>query len=165
MLIGSRFMVLAASVAAVLAGMVLVVPGWLAETAQTLSRVNTQWVTFSEEENRRQDLEWKIEMILDRLKAKEEIIQTLIEERITLVQAAARFRYLNSQPANFTAVYAQHSGVTVEERNCRQVINWVQAKLNGRPVYGTEDLVDRLERELYQLLRRPGGIELPAYQP
>jgi hypothetical protein len=159
----NRFGLLIGLVLVSAAGVLFFLPAQLAEVTQQAFTAKPGSFPPTDEEERRQNLDWQTEIVLGRLKVKEEVIQELIAGRMTFLQAAACFCQLNTQPPGFRTIYAPTSGTTVEERNCRQVINWVKAKLSRDGAHS--DLVPRLEQELEQLLHQPGGIDLPPYNP
>ena len=99
--------------------------------------------------------------ILRRALEKDRLAGEVIEGRLSLVDAAARYRDLDEQPppfswSNFRSAYP---GDSDDERHCRAVIVFVRAELASRP--GADPaVVGRLEAELHDLLNR-GEIRLP----
>jgi hypothetical protein len=86
----------------------------------------------------------------------------VIEGRLTLLRAAARFRDLNARPPmfNWRAFRKIYPGDSDDERHCRQVIHFVRQGAQLRP--GADPAVaDRLEAELGDLLER-GDLRLPG---
>src|SRR5262245_55903382 len=64
---------------------------------------------------------------VDRLGARVAVIDDLRARRLTLAQAAARFRRLNATPGGRPVDLSRHmAGATEEERLCRQVIAWAE---------------------------------------
>jgi hypothetical protein len=98
--------------------------------------------------------------ILQRIAAKEEIVDDLIGGRISLLDAAAQFRALNAGRRDYLAVIrTTYPGRTDDERMCRNVISFVESAVtsdeDGRYV------VYRLNEELNRLLAN-GDVELPG---
>jgi hypothetical protein len=86
----------------------------------------------------------------------------VIDGRLTLLEAAARFRDLNLEPplfcwGGFRACYPSASD---DGCHCLEVIGYVRAEQRERP--GTAaGIADRLEAELQEHVRR-GDLRLPV---
>jgi hypothetical protein len=85
---------------------------------------------------------------LERLERKQRVIADLIDGRLRLLEAAARFRDVQKA--------APEDG----ERLCRAVIGWVYLALSDRPERA-EALASALERELQTIVSRQGAVRLP----
>jgi hypothetical protein len=96
-----------------------------------------------------------VKRIRQRLLHKKELAREVIAGRLTLLQAAARFRDLDRQPPRFywSAFQVGYPGATDEERHCREVIRYVRMGLLDQPAKRT-DLADHLETELQDLLKQ-----------
>ncbi len=109
-------------------------------------------------ESRSARLDARCHELTARLTGKDAAIRDLRAGRLTLLQAAARFRDLNG--ADDTAAidrWGRFAGATQEERLCRQVIQWA-----GAAGPAGEPTRRRLEAELADLLaRNNGSIRLP----
>jgi hypothetical protein len=93
---------------------------------------------------------------------KQALAIAVIEGRLPLPQAAARFRDLNAQPPtyNWAAFRLFYPGDSDDERHCREVIEFVRQDVRQRP--GTDPAaVGRLEAELQGLLEQ-GNFRLPG---
>jgi hypothetical protein len=105
------------------------------------------------------------EVVHRRMAAKRVVVADLAAERLTLLEAAARFRDLNAlSPDSLHYVRTCYPGTTDEERLCRQVIAWTETELHERRADDAERVVARLRAELGELLGRDGGIRLPDPQ-
>jgi hypothetical protein len=93
--------------------------------------------------------------VLARLAAKARVVADLRAGRLTLPQAAARFRRLNDAPC--TDLARRLRGATEEERLCRQVIRWAESTAQGESPGEAEQTRDGLEAELDGLLARTNG--------
>jgi hypothetical protein len=96
-----------------------------------------------------------------RIVEKERLAADVIEGRLSLTAAAARYRDLNEQtpPFNWETFRRLYPGASDDERHCRAVIGYVREDLRHRP--GADlALTDRLDTELQDLLRR-GDFRLP----
>jgi hypothetical protein len=95
---------------------------------------------------------------------KERMAAQVAEGRLTLPDAAARFRDLDRQPPPFYWDQFRHEypGRSDEERHCREVISYVRALQDG-PDRGAA-VAARLEAELRDLLDR-GDLRLPKAPP
>jgi hypothetical protein len=89
--------------------------------------------------------------------AKELIVRSLIEGRITLFEAAALFRDLNREYPELRFLDAP--GDSEEEKLCRQVIRWVEAVL-GAPERAGRDASARFEEELRWHKQQNGKVIL-----
>jgi hypothetical protein len=103
--------------------------------------------------------------ILRRAAAKQRLAVEVIEGRLSLVEAATRFRDLDEQPPPFhwQAFRDAFPGASDDERHCRQVLNYVWGELQDRPD-ADPALLGRLEAELQDLLAR-GNFRLPRPDP
>jgi WD40 repeat protein len=97
-----------------------------------------------------------------RIEAKYRLAREVIEGRLTLLEAAARFRDLDREPPPFAwdAFRATCPGASDDELHCREVICFVCAEQRGRPRTDA-GIVARLEAELDERLGR-GDLHLPA---
>jgi hypothetical protein len=98
-----------------------------------------------------------------RFARKERLAAEVIDGRLSLPEAAARFLALdeNDPEFNWTAFRLYVPGRSDDERYCRQVIRYVEGQLQGRTAV-EPGLAERLEAELQDLLDR-GGPALPAW--
>jgi hypothetical protein len=97
---------------------------------------------------------------LNRTKA--EVIQRLLDGRITLPEAAAWFKSLNRPGRNGLDLLAGYPGASEGERLCRQVIAWAKARAETQSYSEAEVVGQRLEAELRARLERDGEVRLPA---
>ena len=124
----------------------------------------TEWLDIQqrlEEEGRRRDiLSYQSQQLSRNLEAKCRVLEDLRDHRLTLLEAAARFRALGCPgPENnlklFRLVYP---GQTDEERWCRQVIGFLRGADSNQSELAS--LVDEFEAELTQHLAK-GSLHLP----
>jgi hypothetical protein len=83
-------------------------------------------------------------LALERLEAKKAIIRQLIDGRLRLLDAAARFRELARPSNTITGISETQDG---DEYWCRSVIGWVCLALSEQPERA-DALAGRLEAEL-----------------
>jgi hypothetical protein len=96
-------------------------------------------------------------LALRRLQAKQQIISDLIDGRVHLLEATARFRAAAQTSATEPAgTRCPADG----EELCRTVIGWAHLALRDRPERA-EAFSDQLERELQAHVERHGGVHLP----
>lgn len=102
-------------------------------------------------------------VIMRRVAAKNRVIDQLIAGEMTLVEAAAWFRYLNENPSRYRHDYRDWPGDSDEEKACRQVLSWAEVRVLSQAESKSQAaaMVQRLEDELEQTLRREGRVELP----
>lgn len=104
-----------------------------------------------------------IDVAIKRVIAKRKVIRRLVAREITLLEAAAWFRHLNDNPAQYPSHFRSHFlGASDGEKAARQVILWVQTQLSHTtPKSEADAIVARLKNELNELLARDPLIELP----
>jgi hypothetical protein len=91
------------------------------------------------------------------------IAEEVISGRLTLFEGAAGFRAVDQIKERYLPeVKSLLPGKTAEERLCRRVIAFVAARLEGSGEQ--EPVVDRLEDELGERLRREGAVRLPEFR-
>jgi hypothetical protein len=86
--------------------------------------------------------------LLAGLAQKQQAVADVIRGRVSLLEAADRFRIAGGGEKNAEAL-------------CRSVIGWVELKLHDRPERAAL-VADRLERELQCLLARSRRLSAPA---
>jgi hypothetical protein len=99
---------------------------------------------------------------LQRLQAKQDIVAQLVAGRVSLLEAATRFRAA-SQPVvegPSYAVFAQAEQDS-DERVCRTLIGWAYLALCEYPERA-EAVSNRLETDLQEILDRQGSVCLPG---
>lgn len=101
--------------------------------------------------------------VTERIAQKERLAYELIAGRVTLFQAAARFRAVNQQhPETMQDMRKAFPGGSDEEKLCRQVIAWAQVLLtHSTPPSQREARIGQLEAELEEQLTRTGKVTLP----
>jgi hypothetical protein len=102
------------------------------------------------------------EEVLRRIDLKEQLAGEVIDGRLGLLGAAARFRDLTpaTSPARHYLRFV-YEGADDDERFCRAVIAWVRRLLKERRPAEAERGVARLEAELEEHVRRDGRVTLP----
>ena len=137
-----------------------VYPTWTARLGLNL----TPWLDvqqdLAEARRRRETLNERTRLVQQDLGAKSRVIEDLRNDRLTLLEAAARFRdmghsCLDPDGALFRQSYA---GQTDAERWCRKVIGYMRA-VNPAHTDGASR-ADQLEAELSQHLAQ-GPLQLP----
>jgi hypothetical protein len=110
----------------------------------------------------RDELEARAEMNHRRILAKHEVVTALLGRRLTLVEAAARFRDLDAGlPELRERLLQQYPGVSYELAQCRNVIENARSELQLRALEQVESVVARLEAELQAQLECETGLRLP----
>jgi hypothetical protein len=137
------------------------------------------WLPFREdpraseeqaEYNRMDALEARSVATLRRIDAKGRVESALLHGRLTLTEAAARFRAIYEKWAAvpYTAsVLARFPGQSDGERYCRWVIACIRSNAECPDGAGpvAARLAECLERELEEQLRRTSAISLPELSP
>jgi hypothetical protein len=135
----------------------------LGELARELCRLPEVQAQMESQGQRRANLHQNLAIALERIRAKDAIVGALIAGRLNLFEAAASFQALNRRlpPAvEFGRDLRRCRSDT--ERYCRQVLAWTRNKANRRPPGTIARLVQRLEADLEDHLRRDGDVRLPA---
>jgi hypothetical protein len=105
------------------------------------------------------DLDARCREITARVLAREAVIRDLRAGRLTLAQAAARFRDINGPDGKAPLeVAGRFGGATEEERLCRQVIAWAEVVARYESPGAAEPMRRGLEAELAALLARNSGV-------
>jgi hypothetical protein len=103
-----------------------------------------------------------LERAMQRHEAKEAIVAEVIAERLTLLEAAAKFRDLNANwPRASHWLQQRYPGVPYELALCRQIIDQVSIELRQRNPERSDRVVARLEAELQAHLKCETGLRLP----
>jgi hypothetical protein len=86
--------------------------------------------------------------VLDRIQIKQAITADVIEGRLSLRAAAARFAEINAScPTHMTMLRRVYPGLADEEVLCRNVMSFVATELKDQPERAAR-LLERLEKEL-----------------
>jgi hypothetical protein len=98
-----------------------------------------------------------------RVLAKTQVVDQLLARKLTLLEAAAWFLYINDHPAESPDNFRKFiPGRSDGEKACRQVIRWVSMRFNRTsPNNPDRAIVQQLEEELDALLTESGDVELP----
>ena len=124
--------------AIVLAGSILELahPGWVAELATDLPRLPSIRAYLYEELEFGTQLDGQMTILTARAEAKQRILKDLMNQRLTLVEAALRFREVDQALlGNDPLEQLRHAwpGRSVMERYCRQIIHVVGWELCEQP--------------------------------
>jgi hypothetical protein len=135
------------------AGLCLLRPGWLAAVGLDFGDVGATMSGYTDELERGRGLDEAREEILGRVKGRERVVQEAIDRRLTLVEAAARFRELDRADPSFLwdSFRVLRPGASDEERQCQSVIEWVSGMLVNDPGRARAES-RRLEEELQAVL-------------
>jgi hypothetical protein len=106
-------------------------------------------------------LEERHQKSINQLLAREAVLADLLGKRLTLPEAAARFREWEWELANRGLAPGLGAGSSEGERCCRLVIEWVRSREGTPSDPGALALRRRLEVELEELLERYGTVRLP----
>ena len=134
-------------------------PTWTARVG--LDRM-TDWLDvhlqLAQEHHRGEILDGQVQRTLQSLQARIRVVEDLGAHRLTLLEAAARFRDLDGLASASDLEWSRRvdPGQTDEERWCRQVIRFVRGHYRDRPVL----LAAQLEVELAGHLAE-GTLHLP----
>jgi hypothetical protein len=116
---------------------------------------------YQTQRDRRLQLDHKNEVLLWRLNNQGPLVRELLAGRISFLQVAACFKYLNENPPEEKTPFLPFLGSTPEEKTCRQVICWVESYMRRYPETRDEALLRRLHQELAEMLNREEGVQLP----
>jgi hypothetical protein len=96
------------------------------------------------------------------LQAKRAVVTELLADRLTLLEAAARFRELDAgMPEARDRLLQAYPGVPYQVALCQQVIARARSELEARALEQVESVVARLEAELQAHRECETGLRLP----
>jgi hypothetical protein len=103
------------------------------------------------------------DIVTDRIRVKQKVVERLLAGELSLVEAAAWFRFVNDHPPDCRCDFRRAMpGRSDGEKACRQVLAWAELDLKaGMPESQVELVRCRLEGELASLLAEGDEIELP----
>jgi len=155
-----RLLVCAGAIA--LAGYVLELahPGWIAQLGADLVSLLKFQSDLHEELEFGRRLDEQSAALLTCMQAKRHILKDLIDERLSLIETATRFRKLdrtlrNGQPNRFCSVWPGNSEI---ERYCHQIIRATKWELSEQPCAAAA-VVARLKAE-FQAAAESGAFTL-----
>jgi hypothetical protein len=98
-----------------------------------------------------------------RAREKRQVIRELLRGELTLLEAAAWFRYLSDNPSECPCPFReQFPGRSDGEKACRHVIQWVRATWDCQGNKSQDAaILARFQAELDALLAKSPAIELP----
>jgi hypothetical protein len=136
-------------------------PSWAAAVGLDLWTVPGAVDELGQEANRDEQLDEALQATQRRTVAKAELAQEAAAGRLTLFEAAARFRDLDAGVTEDYRCGWRHlaEGASDEERYCRQVIGYARLALRDRS--DGPALLDRLRAQLDEALAR-GDLRLPG---
>jgi hypothetical protein len=116
------------------------------------------------EERRHHRLEAKRKEVFRRIAGRERVLAAVIDDRLTLCEAAAHFRVLDAKVIRqeWFREYMRRSypGRSDDERQCHRVIAYVQEYLKDRPRKAAS-VTKRLQDQVGEQLNHHGSIHLP----
>lgn len=131
---------------------------WARQWGLDLWELPGQQKLLGQEQQRERELEVSHARIMHRIAIKQRIAADLIAGRLTLAQAALRFRpLLLAAPAVFAQLRENYPGADEDECACRNVLLYAQAALLTAQAPRREEVLRRLERELCEHLARQAG--------
>ncbi len=111
---------------------------------------------------RRRELERIARVTWWRVQAKILVVEEVVQGRLTLLEAAAWFHWLNANPPHLPFREKMPGQESLEERCCQAVITYT--RLHERAAAGNsgDSVADRLEDDFRFWQASPGGLVLPA---
>jgi hypothetical protein len=123
-------------------------PAWASAVGLDVWNLEDEERERTAAERRGAELEEIDRAIQENIAAKDGVIDDLLAERLTLLEAAALFRRLDAVCPGRSTIPERIPGRTEEERYCRQVIYWVEATTRYWPPSQAAAIRNRLEAEL-----------------
>jgi hypothetical protein len=110
------------------------------------------------------DLDVALAVLVQSEEAKAAVTEEVIAGRLSLAEAAARFRALEAGRPNrhCRAPQERFPGDSEGERLCREVITHVRTRLGAEDPARARQIIARLEADLRGLLARDGTVRLPG---
>jgi hypothetical protein len=147
-------------VGSVSVGLCCLKPAWAEAVGLDLWNLPSTTAAIEAETARSDDLDAQQAEVLERLAVKHEIAEQLLAGRLSLSEAAARFRDLTPRGSLGERILrAAYPGAGDDECFCRAVINWVGSR-EASPSTAHEARVRQLEAELEGRLGRGGKVML-----
>ncbi len=144
-----------------LGGVFVARPAFLADLNMDVGALPQLWEWLDRERQREEELEGLQAAIEERSRAKDEVLDKLIEGRLTLFQAADRFRRFSRDfPPFWTALECKHPSLPEEERLYRYIIEYAEVALESEP-RKARTVTRRLRAELEETLRGHSPFTLP----
>ena len=146
---------------ATLAVLLALFPSWAAAVGLDLWNVPATVDALGQQTNLNERLDADLQAVLRRTTAKDALAREAAGGRLTLLEAAARFRDLDADlPEDYRRGWRHLAeGASDEERYCRQVIGYATMALRDRS--DGPALLDRLKAQLDMALSR-GDLRLPG---
>lgn len=116
------------------------------------------------ERHRGEEYDRKLEIVKRRIQQKEQAITNLLAGRLSLLETAAWFKYLNERLFDMCPNVSPLPEKSPEEQYCHQVIQWAKTHQKHFPASRDQALIQRLDRELAALVARPVPIRLPTVE-
>jgi hypothetical protein len=114
---------------------------------------------WGQDEARGQALTRRQQAVTRSLEAKERVVEAVVAGRLTLPQAAERFRQLHKQLDEKDQMVGRDPRLE-EEAFCRNVIRWVAAHLSKKRPEDVDRVTAALEAELRRYLQGRGRSDL-----
>lgn len=141
-------------------GLVLLSP-WSARADQPWAVFFTSLQRLGAAQERTEELDCRLAVEYHRVFRGNQVIEDLVQGRLSLIEAASWWHQNHDEPANEASpTYAKESS-SPEARACRQVILRVKGSLKDSKESYRAEVMQRLETELRNLLSRPGGLVFP----
>ena len=136
-----------------LAGIGQAVPDWAENTGLdlwNLPRVNRQ---LEQQARRSEDLDSRLDLTLQRIEIKQQVVDGLLAGQMTLHEAAAKFRELTrAVPLYMSIIRSHYPSLGEEEMFCRYVLEYSRRSTGSQKKLA--DIISRLERDLDKEVRR-----------
>jgi hypothetical protein len=113
----------------------------------------------------RQQLEYQETVMMEQNRSQNRLIRDLLAGRRSLTQVATCFKYLWENPPGEEPAPLHFPGSSRDEKICRKVISCVKWYMFSYPDSYDEAFLVRLQKELVELLARPGGLQLATRTP
>ena len=153
----SRMLLCFLLILSALAGLSLLQPGWLAAVGLDIDGVPATMSNYAGQLERGERLDAARQDSLDRIEARQQVVGDVIDRRLRLAEAAARFQELDrADPSfNWERFRAWAPGASDQEKQCRAVIRRVRTALADDPDRAQGE-TRRLEEALQEVLRHGG---------
>jgi hypothetical protein len=146
----------------VLVGLFWLLPAITSQAARPWHLLGSWMREWDEIEQKREVFQRANTTALWRFQAKSQVIRDLLADRLTLMEAAAWFDWINQAPGTIPfPVPPADQSIPPQEYACLQVIRWAGALLSQPETPSRPEMVEQLESELEHLLSQPDGLVLP----
>lgn len=148
-----RLLVCFATVAGLLAGLTALQPVWLTSLGLDVGKLAELSQQIDRENQRGEELKAVQRDLSRKLVVKNQAIRELIDGRLSLAEAVARFRALSEEsPSAVEKIRESYPAASLGGSVCRQVLSWAEFEVHWSSPECETEVMARLEEEARGIL-------------